>query len=204
MGEKGWMSVEVRLAERSRLGDILDLRFAADRLAASSEAGWRVVRSGFGATLACETEHAGRLEDEVRWLEGELARLELPPEAWEAQVHYDSYERPDEDGAKVNLVIANGSIARYEESRLTYSEKEPPFGFRVGPSRSMAVTVAKCLHRGLEVPAGRAGDDFDEACRRVKGMLDEGLDLCDEGTPFYIEVSEDGGSRSRVIAEGAE
>ena len=204
MSNKGQMSIRVSLAESSRLGDILDLRLAADRFANSSEAEWRVVRSGFGAKLVCETEHAGRLEDEVRWLEGELARLELPPEAWTAEMHYERHERPDEDGAKVNLVIANGSIARYEESRLAYSEMEPPFGFRVGPARAMAVTVTKCLHRGLEVPAGSAGDDFDEACRRVKGMLDEGLDLNEEGTAFHVEVSEDGGARSRVIAEGVE
>lgn len=204
MSDKGHMSVEVRLTPRRGLGEIPELHSAAIRFADGSEAAWRPVRRGDGVAIEYETEHAGWLEDEMRWLEEELARLELPPEAWAAQVHYDSYECPDEDGAKVNLRIADGAIAGYEESRLAYSEKEPPFGFRMRSAKAMAVTATKCLHRGFEVPAGRSGDDFDEACRRVKRMLDEGLDLCDEGTAFYIEVTEDGGARSRVIAEGVE
>lgn len=126
MSCKGHMNVEVRFSPRTCRRTVLELEAKAAKLADGPCSGWSVSRRGDEAALVCDTDQAGWLEDEMRWLAGELAKLGVSPDGWSARILYESYDGTADDGARVEITVSDGRISGYEESRLTLVPKEAP------------------------------------------------------------------------------
>ena len=91
----------------------------------AKEGGWTVYERDGRIALHAEVS-GGWLADVMSDLAAELSGLWIDPALWSAEVAYEYDEEPHEDGASVRVLIVNGEIASYRESRMVFDEKPVP------------------------------------------------------------------------------
>lgn len=117
MGSKGAINVTVKMG-REYESEACEF--------ARVHPGWKVSADKDGSiSIETYSDDASYLDNELDYLGCELGELAVPACKWTAEVCFESYESPNEDGSIVVISIANGSIQKWLESTTRFVEKEP-------------------------------------------------------------------------------